>query len=871
MSVWEKLVIHTWHCTGETAYGTPSGVPFVFTREKGIEYFTKTGTNTIMIIMYPPGSGFIYGTTDIDALKDDVDYWTSLGYKVLIAPYMPDIGEYDLEKIRGMTVAYLDYIPNAYGLSPTGLGVRGGASPTREENLEWIHMVADECNARGKFFMISIGDWQINVANDTPTLASWGVTIWAPFPGWWQSVYWDAVSGAIPECWAGSDPTTVRNWYPGIWASCGYPRWDHIRGIVWWTTLTSFELTEAMMAEMKKCSEDFLDIAVYPKQPTYYPDQPELSENFDALPVGSTPGWGTGYNDPDTLSSPQPTVTDSTSISPPNSLKYGVGYKEYFVENIARGHVRITAEFPPHTPYCAPGLVAWYRPEGDPNGVAIFTEFYYIFYNPPETQNGVNLHVGAFHWSYNLVASAFAPFNSGEAHRERMEVSIEGYYPKMLLHVKFWLARAGEEFPTTPLIDYTGSIGSFGLLTIPIGGQCGIYERGGTSDRLAYVDNVNIESLAPTPPPPPDINSGTWNLISGSWYTPETSKLMAVAEPLKDAAMGYGNIALTDFTVETTITLADTSTRCAGLYFRYVDPNNYYYFRYGAHDGLFMIYKMIGGVFESAGPALSGELSPNIPHVFKVTIQGWHVQCYVDDELKIETDLTGQELASGGIGYEVYNDTTAIFENPLINGEVLNYPSLEPPSHPLTVNSTPFSGVPFTIDGASQVTPYTETLEEKAYVVNMPSNIKVGEDVYNFKDWEDYSTNPIRNINLITDLSITANYEYVTPPPEKAYLQVHAYLNSEEISAEGTIIETGETFITPTLIEVSQGTYTIKVSYQGKEQTKTADVTEGQTLRVDFQFLPKPPIIEWWNSLSIVKKALVLSPLLIPVVYLIKK
>jgi hypothetical protein len=55
-------------------------------------------------------------------------------------------------------------------------------------------------------------------------------------------------------------------------------------------------------------------------------------------------------------------------------------------------------------------------------------------------------------------------------------------------------------------------------------------------------------------------------------------------------------------------------------------------------------------------------------------------------------------------------------------------------------------------------TPYTLTLEEGTYRVTVPPSVVVDNVTYNFKQWEDGSTNPERIINLTSDMTITAYY-----------------------------------------------------------------------------------------------------------------
>jgi hypothetical protein len=62
------------------------------------------------------------------------------------------------------------------------------------------------------------------------------------------------------------------------------------------------------------------------------------------------------------------------------------------------------------------------------------------------------------------------------------------------------------------------------------------------------------------------------------------------------------------------------------------------------------------------------------------------------------------------------------------------------------------------------ITPWSGQLDEGTYRVTMPQQVQVGSDVYNFKQWEDGSTNPVRTIDLTSDTTITATYVLQAPP-----------------------------------------------------------------------------------------------------------
>ncbi len=82
-------------------------------------------------------------------------------------------------------------------------------------------------------------------------------------------------------------------------------------------------------------------------------------------------------------------------------------------------------------------------------------------------------------------------------------------------------------------------------------------------------------------------------------------------------------------------------------------------------------------------------------------------------------------------------------------------------TYTLSITSDPILGVDFIIDGVMQTTPYSALLEEKSYTIVMPSSVTDSETgkVYNFRGWEDGSTNLTRTVLLGRDTNLTAYYE----------------------------------------------------------------------------------------------------------------
>jgi hypothetical protein len=96
--------------------------------------------------------------------------------------------------------------------------------------------------------------------------------------------------------------------------------------------------------------------------------------------------------------------------------------------------------------------------------------------------------------------------------------------------------------------------------------------------------------------------------------------------------------------------------------------------------------------------------------------------------------------------------------DPTTWGDVYLSPQAPPTQYELTVNSTPISGISYTVDSQSALTGTSITLNNGSHTVTMPSSITVGADFYTFAHWEDSSTNPVRTIDLQSNTVLMAAY-----------------------------------------------------------------------------------------------------------------
>lgn len=159
-------------------------------------------------------------------------------------------------------------------------------------------------------------------------------------------------------------------------------------------------------------------------------------------------------------------------------------------------------------------------------------------------------------------------------------------------------------------------------------------------------------------------------------------------------------------------------------------------------------------------------------------------------------------------------------------------------THSLAIDSTPITGVQFTIDGASKVTPYSEVLVEGTYIITMPNQVVADSQTYNFEKWTDDVLENPRTIDLLSDMSLTA--KYVVPAPTQGTLIVKTTPVDGDIYVDNQLVGKGN--YTGTL---NPGTYTVSFGdvkgYKTPEPI-TAEVVAGQTTTITGLYTPISPL-----------------------------
>jgi hypothetical protein len=178
--------------------------------------------------------------------------------------------------------------------------------------------------------------------------------------------------------------------------------------------------------------------------------------------------------------------------------------------------------------------------------------------------------------------------------------------------------------------------------------------------------------------------------------------------------------------------------------------------------------------------------------------------------------------------------------------DVIHVSPKAPPTHELSVSSSPISDVTFTLDGTNRTTPFSTSLEAGSYTVVMPLNVTIDGTAYSFVEWDNGITSPIRSIDLTNYTSITA---YYVAPIETSTItgKITDNQGNPITDAKVTIMETEE--YTYTLSEpagqykfedLPPSIYTIKVEASGYTVAQTSVVAEpAKTYTQNFSLTPK--------------------------------
>lgn len=179
------------------------------------------------------------------------------------------------------------------------------------------------------------------------------------------------------------------------------------------------------------------------------------------------------------------------------------------------------------------------------------------------------------------------------------------------------------------------------------------------------------------------------------------------------------------------------------------------------------------------------------------------------------------------------------FQKFVVNGYDMAGPSLTlQVTSPVDVQAV-YAEEVIPLKGSLEVHAYLDTVEiiEDFTITEFPSeayktpltitDLAVGAYTVNSRD-------QAKGATIAENQTTRIDFQFITPKPPMGYIEVHAFQDNVEVNETCTLVETGETFTTPVTLEVTPATYNIQV----RDQTKTAVVTENQTVIQNFNFTP---------------------------------
>ncbi|MCR6623870.1 MAG: metallophosphoesterase [archaeon YNP-LCB-024-027] len=92
-----------------------------------------------------------------------------------------------------------------------------------------------------------------------------------------------------------------------------------------------------------------------------------------------------------------------------------------------------------------------------------------------------------------------------------------------------------------------------------------------------------------------------------------------------------------------------------------------------------------------------------------------------------------------------------------------------PKQYTLTIDSSPISGVQFTLSGSTYTTKFSKSILAGNYTLSFPAEVNVGGVKYVFSGWSDGFSGSTRTITLNSDVSLTVYYKAEAPPQTPSY------------------------------------------------------------------------------------------------------
>lgn len=122
----------------------------------------------------------------------------------------------------------------------------------------------------------------------------------------------------------------------------------------------------------------------------------------------------------------------------------------------------------------------------------------------------------------------------------------------------------------------------------------------------------------------------------------------------------YTNEIFRNFTFTTRVKcVGGVVEQMAGVVFRYVDAQNFYYVRASAKGNTFRFFKVVGGQRSNPiGPEI--EIPAGEWHELKVQCEGNRIRCFLNGEQRIP-EMTDNDLSEGRVGFWTKSDSVSYF------------------------------------------------------------------------------------------------------------------------------------------------------------------------------------------------------------------
>jgi hypothetical protein len=150
-------------------------------------------------------------------------------------------------------------------------------------------------------------------------------------------------------------------------------------------------------------------------------------------------------------------------------------------------------------------------------------------------------------------------------------------------------------------------------------------------------------------------NLNSWTVVDGTW-TPVSGSVQGKGYASAEALMYAGSSSWTDYQITANVTTQ--AGQFAGIVFRYVDSNNYYWAGIGDWGNQYGISKVVGGVYSEINGSGTAASNGAGTYILKVIAQGSTITLYVNNNLVLTT--TDATFASGAIGLRTFATTIQV-------------------------------------------------------------------------------------------------------------------------------------------------------------------------------------------------------------------